>query len=782
MVRYLKLLTMKSCLLTLCLLVLAGPTYSAGLALWYEQPAVTWTDALPIGNGRLGGMVFGGTAEERIQFNEDTLWNGEPRAYHREGAVASLPRIRRLLAEGKQAEAEALAAQEFMGQPVRQAVYQPFGNLRIQMPRHWNVSNYRRELSLDHAVATVSYKAGEVSFMRQAFCSFPDQVLVWHIRADRPGQIDFTVTLDSPHDQVTLAAAGTDGLALTGQVRNGVLKFKALLRVVTQGGTVTATDQGLNVSEADTATLILAAHTSFRTFQDIGGDPKARCEATLSVVSKTPFETLLARHIQDYQKLFHRVALGLGPSQNASLPTDRWLKDGAKTLDPSLAALFFQYGRYLTIACSRPGSQAANLQGIWNESPNPAWDCHYTTNVSTEMNYWPAEVCNLSECHEPLFDLTRDCMISGQKTAKAMYGARGWVLHHNTDLWRGTAPANASDHGIWVTGGAWLCHHLWEHYLFTGDKAFLKDRAYPLMREACLFYMDFLTEDPKTGWLISSPSNSPEHGGLVAGPTMDHEIIRSLFGYTIEAAGALGVDKDLADQLAGLRRRIAPNQVGQGQRLQEWLADAQNAPAGHKNMSHLWGLYPGWDITSQQQELFDAARQSLLMKGDVAVGSSRAWRVNLWARCGDGEQAYRTFHGLLASNTFPNLFSFHSTPDQIVGFEIAANLGATAGIAEMLLQSHTGEIRLLPALPKAWSEGSVKGLRARGGFEVDMTWKQGRLVQARILSILGNPGTVRYGQITQPLTLPAGQSRLFGPGLVPIPVGAPVVEEPAKAR
>ncbi len=758
---------MRSCLLFLCALACPGPAYSTGLALWYEQPAQAWTEALPLGNGRLGGMVFGGTAEERIQLNEDTLWNGEPRAYHREGAAASLPRIRQLLAEGKQAEAQTLATQEFMGQPVRQAVYQPLGNLRIQMPRHWNVTHYRRELSLDHAVAAVSYQAGDVSFVRQAFCSFPDQVLVWHVRADRPGQIDLSVTLDSPQNQVTLTTVGTEGLALTGQVRNGVLKFEILLRVVTQGGTVTATDQGLTVSAADTATLILAAHTNFRSFQDISGDPKARCEATMAAAWKTPFETLLARHVQDHQQLFHRVTLELGPASSASLPTDQRLQERAQTLDPGLAALFFQYGRYLMIACSRPGTQAANLQGIWNESLGPAWDCHYTTNISTEMNYWPAEVGNLSECHEPLFDLARDCMISGAKTAQAMYGARGWVLHHNTDLWRGTAPANAADHGIWVTGSAWLCHHLWEHYLFTGDKAFLKDRAYPLLRAACLFYVDFLRADPQTGWLISSPSNSPEHGGLVAGPTMDHQMIRSLFGYTIEAAGVLGVDPDLANQLTSLRRRLAPNQVGQGARLQEWLGDVQYAAAGHKNMSHLWAVCPGWEITSAQPEFFDAARQSLLMKGDIGVGSGRAWRINLWARYDDGERAYQILHDLVAGNTFPNLFNYHTTPDQIVGFEIAANLGATAGIAEMLLQSHAGQIRLLPALPKAWPDGSVRGLRARGGFEVDITWKESRLVQAKIRSLLGNPTVVRYGRITQTLALPAGQSRVFGPGLVP---------------
>jgi alpha-L-fucosidase 2 len=767
---------MKRCLLFLCLPGVVDRPCGGELILWYEQPAQAWTEALPIGNGRLGGMVFGGTAEERIQFNEDTLWNSQPHAYQRQGAAAFLPQIRQLLAGGRQAEAETLATQQFMGDPIRQSAYQIFGNLRIQMPRHWNVSDYRRQLSLDHAVATVRYKVGEVSFIRQAFCSYPDEVLVWHIRADQPGQIDFTAALDSPHDQVQTAAVGTDQLALTGQVRRGVLRFEARLRVVVQGGTVTATDQGLRVSQADTATLLLAAHTSFKSFQDVRGDPKARCEAALAAISRDSFETLLVRHIEDYQRLFHRVHLDLGPSQGTSRPTDQRLKDEAGAPDPSLAALQFQYGRYLMIASSRPGSQASNLQGIWNDSLSPPWDSRYTTNVSTEMNYWPAEICNLSECHEPLFDLIGDCVTSGRATAKALYGADGWVLHHNTDLWRGTAPANASDHGIWPTGSAWLCHHLWEHYLFTGDKAYLAERAYPIMKEACLFYMDFLTPDPKTGRLISTPSNSPEHGGLVAGPAMDHQIIRSLFNYTIQAATVLDVDKAWADRLGDMRRKIAPNQIGQDGRLQEWLADAQNAPAAHKHMSHLWGVYPGWDITPEQRDLFEAARQSLILKGDVAIGWSRAWKVNLWARYSEAEQAWQKLHDMLLANSFPNLFSVHPMPDDASVFEIAGNFGATAGIAEMLLQSRCRgpglsdiEIRLLPALPKAWPEGSVTGLRARGGFEVDMSWKQGRLISARIESILGHPCTIRYGQIARPLALTAGGSCILGMDLAPIP-------------
>ena len=732
-------------------------TFTAPLAaaepmtLWYDKPASKWTEALAVGNGRLGAMVFGKTHAERLQFNEDTLWTGEPHDYAHDGAVKYLPTVRKLLFEGKRRDAERLAMEHMMSVPLRLPMYQPFGDVHLEFPGHEKVDNYLRDLDIDSGIASVRYRVGDATFRREVFAGAPDQAIVVRITCDKPGKLTFKATISSPHPSAACVVAGTDKkqLALRGQLREklnrrlgkkmpSVLKFEARLLARAEGGTLSVTDAGAEFQGADAATLILVAATSFKTYRDVTADPKARCEQAIAALADKPFAKLRDAHVADHRRLFRRVEIDLSATDAATEPTDRRIKAFATRPDPQLVALYFQFGRYLLMASSRPGSQPANLQGIWNESLSPPWGSKWTTNINTEMNYWAAELANLSECHEPLFDLIEGLAVTGQSVAKKHYGCRGWVFHHNADLWRSAAPVNNSNHGIWVTGGAWLTRHMWERYLFTGDKQFLAQRAYPVLKQAAVFFLDFLVKDPKTGRLISTPSNSPEQGGLVAGPTMDHQIIRELFGHCIEAAKVLGVDADFREKLIATRKQIAPNQIGQHGQLQEWLTDVDNPGNRHRHVSHMYALHPGHEITPRgTPKLAKACRTTLTHRGDGGTGWSMAWKINLWARLHDAEHTFKLITNIISRGTLPNMFDNHPP------FQIDGNFGGCAGIAQMLLQTHAGEIELLPAVPKALATGKVRGLCARGGLEVDLKWTAGRAVEAVLRAKLAGQHRLR---------------------------------------
>ncbi len=757
------------------------------LTLWYRQPARMWVEALPVGNGHMGAMIFGGVAHERIQFNEQTVWTGEPHDYAHPGAYRSLARIRELLWAGKQKEAEDLASQEFMSLPLHQKAYQSFGDLLLDFPGldETQVTGYRRELDLNTAFSSVTFSAQGVSYRREVFASYPDNVIVIRLFASQPGKLTFTATMASSHpSEVKNLPDGS--LVMDGHVNDSAIRFQARLMARVEGGSSQPRDGKLSVTNAGSAVLILAGATNFKNFRDVSGDPAARNAATLGAVQSQTYAEVQTRHFRDYQQLFRRVSLDLGTSPAAALPTDERVAGFARGNDPALVALVFQYGRYLMISSSRPGGQPANLQGLWNESDDPPWDSKYTDNINTEMNYWPVEETNLPECHLPLFDALKDLAQTGAVVAREQYNARGWVVHHNFDLWRGAAPINASNHGIWQTGGAWLSTHLWEHYLFTGDREFLRQTAWPLMKGAALFFVDTLVKDPQSGFLYTGPSNSPEQGGLVMGPAMDREIVRSLFGETIAASRILGIDADLSDQLARLRAQIAPSRIGQYGQLQEWMEDKDDPKNEHRHVSHLWAVYPGSEITPYgTPDLFKASRQSLIYRGDAATGWSMGWKINLWARFLDGDHAYRILQNLIQpandsspghpghAGLFANLFDAHPP------FQIDGNFGATAGITEMLLQSddphgtatsltpaQTGEaafITLLPALPAAFPNGKVTGLRARGDVGVDIEWRDGKLVEAVLTPSESKPIRVRYAGQESELPGRAGQPIYYRP-------------------
>ena len=720
------------------------------LKLWYDQPSSSWNEALPVGNGRLGAMVFGGVSQEHIQFNEETLWTGGPHDYAHEGAVEYLEPLRQLLREGKQDKAHELAMEEFMSTPLTQKEYQPFGDLYLDFPGHESYTEYHRELDISSAVCRTSYVVNNVHYTREVIVSHPSQIIAIRLEADRSGSLSFDLWLNSEHEEHSLETSSGKQI-LNVAVKDGSLRGTAGIEVKTDGK-ISSNGDKIQISGAKTATLLLSAATNFVSYKDISGDPTARMENYLADAYDISYAKIREEHVADYRKLFERFSLNFGSNGRDSIPTDRrLLKFIESPDDPSLISLYTQYGRYLMISASRPGTQPSNLQGIWNKDLKPAWGSKYTTNINAEMNYWPAELTNLSECHEPLFKLIEECAETGAGVAREHYGAQGWVLHHNTDLWRGTAPINHSNHGMWVAGSGWLSYHLWEHYLFTRDLEFLRERAYPVMKGAATFYSQYLVEDQATGWLISTPSNSPEIGGLVAGPTMDHQVIRSLFHACIEAASLLDIDTEFASLLKEQAEKIAPNQIGQYGQLQEWLQDVDDPENKHRHVSHLWGMHPGTDINWEASpDLMEAAKQSLVFRGDEGTGWSLAWKINFWARLKDGDHAYELiklqFRPVTAKNTsysggggsYPNLFDAHPP------FQIDGNFGAPAGIIELLIQSHQSTIDLLPALPSALPAGKISGVCARGGFELSFSWEDGILQEVEILSKAGESCSLSY--------------------------------------